>query len=152
MGSPEAQSAAITAAGPGTGTTRTPAGAILYQGEDLLHANAATMRKIRGGEIAMIFQDPMTSLTPVHTVGDQIAEQIRAHRAVGRRAAADRAVELLNMVLAEIGRSGLIHEIHGGVHLVGGGALLPHLPILAQNILGRPRVVLGRVIGVLRKY
>ena len=52
------------------------------------------------------------------------------------------------MVLAEIGRSGLIHEIHGGVHLVGGGALLPHLPILAQNILGRPRVVLGRVIGV----
>jgi cell division protein FtsA len=59
-----------------------------------------------------------------------------------------RAVELLNMVLAEIGRSGLIHEIHGGVHLVGGGALLPHLPILAQNILGRPRVVLGRVTGI----
>lgn len=59
-----------------------------------------------------------------------------------------RAVELFNMVLAEIGRSGLIHEIHGGIHLVGGGALLPHIPILAQNILGRPRVVLGRVSGI----
>jgi len=59
-----------------------------------------------------------------------------------------RAIELLNMVLAEVGRSGLVHEIHGGVHLVGGGALLPHLPILAQNILGRPRVVLGRVTGI----
>jgi len=73
-------------------------------------------------------------------------------RQVSRRELAEvlhaRAIELLNMVLAEIGRSGLIHEIHGGVHLVGGGALLPHLPILAQNILGRPRVVLGRVIGV----
>jgi cell division protein FtsA len=73
-------------------------------------------------------------------------------RQVSRRELAEvlhaRAIELLNMVLAEIGRSGLIHEIHGGVHLVGGGALLPHLPILAQNILGRPRVVLGRVMGV----
>jgi cell division protein FtsA len=41
-----------------------------------------------------------------------------------------------------------MHEIHGGVHLVGGGALLSHLPILAQTILGRPRVVLGRIQGV----
>jgi cell division protein FtsA len=48
----------------------------------------------------------------------------------------------------EMGRSGIVHEIHGGVHLVGGGALLPHLPVLAQSILGRPRVVLGRVSGV----
>lgn len=59
-----------------------------------------------------------------------------------------RAVELFNMILNEIGQSDLIHEIHGGIHLVGGGALLPHIPILAQNILGRPRVVLGRVIGM----
>jgi cell division protein FtsA len=73
-------------------------------------------------------------------------------RQVSRRELAEvlhaRALELLNMVLAEIGRSGLIHEIHGGVHLVGGGALLPHMPDLAQIILGRPRVVLGRVSGV----
>lgn len=73
-------------------------------------------------------------------------------RQVARRELAEvlhaRGVELLNMILAEIGRSGLVHEIHGGVHLVGGGALLPHLPVLAQNILGRPRVVLGRVSGI----
>src|SRR5574340_738589 len=59
-----------------------------------------------------------------------------------------RAAELLNLVLAEMGRTGLMHEIHGGVHLVGGGALLTHLAILAQTILGRPRVVLGRILGV----
>ncbi|MBI4913603.1 MAG: cell division protein FtsA [Acidobacteria bacterium] len=73
-------------------------------------------------------------------------------RQVSRRELAEvlhaRAVELLNMVLAEIGRSGLIHELHGGVHLVGGGSLLPHLPILAQNVLQRPRVLLGRVSGI----
>jgi len=73
-------------------------------------------------------------------------------RMVSRRELAEvlhaRAIELLNMVLAETGRSGLMHEIHGGVHLVGGGALLPCLPILAQNILGRPRVVLGKVAGI----
>lgn len=72
-------------------------------------------------------------------------------RQVSRRELAEvlhaRAVELLNMVLSEIGRSGLIHELHGGVHLVGGGSLLPHLPILAQNVLQRPRVLLGRVHG-----
>ncbi|HEU4951983.1 MAG TPA: hypothetical protein VFT46_08510, partial [Holophagaceae bacterium] len=50
--------------------------------------------------------------------------------------------------LADIGRTGALHEIHGGVHLVGGGSLLTHLPILAQTILGRPRVALGRVQGV----
>jgi len=59
-----------------------------------------------------------------------------------------RAAELLNLVLSEMGRTGLMHEIHGGVHLVGGGALLTHLPILAQTLLGRPRVVLGRIQGV----
>jgi len=72
-------------------------------------------------------------------------------RLVARRELAEvlhaRGIELLNMILAEMGRSGLVHEIHGGVLLVGGGSLLPHLANLAQSILGRPRVVLGRVAG-----
>ncbi len=89
---------------------------------------------------------------PQHVPNEELVELEDEGRQVQRRELAEvlhaRAVELLNMVLAEIGRSGLIHEIHGGVHMVGGGALLPHLPILAQNILGRPRVVLGRVHGV----
>ena len=89
---------------------------------------------------------------PQHVPAEEAVELEDEGRQVSRRELSEvlhaRAVELLNMILSEIGRSDLIHEIHGGVHLVGGGALLPHLPILAQNILGRPRVVLGRVNGV----
>lgn len=89
---------------------------------------------------------------PSQVPAEDLIELEDEGRQVSRRELAEvlhaRAIELLNMVLAEIGRSGLTHEIHGGVHLVGGGALLPHLPILAQNILGRPRVVLGRVTGL----
>jgi len=89
---------------------------------------------------------------PMQVDGAEMIELEEEGRQVSRRELAEvlhaRAIELLNMVLAEMARSGLVHEIHGGVHLVGGGALLPHLPILAQNILGRPRVVLGRVSGI----
>lgn len=89
---------------------------------------------------------------PSQVPQEELIELEDEARQVSRRELAEvlhaRAVELLNMVLAEIGRSGLIHELHGGVHLVGGGSLLPHLPILAQNVLQRPRVLLGRVTGV----
>jgi cell division protein FtsA len=89
---------------------------------------------------------------PMQVPPEEHIELEEEGRQVARRELAEvlhaRAIELLNMVLAEIGRSGLIHEIHGGVHLVGGGSLLPHLPNLAQSILGRPRVVLGRVNGL----
>jgi peptide/nickel transport system ATP-binding protein len=56
------------------------------------------MRRIRGNEISMIFQEPMTSLNPVMTVGDQIAESVRVHQGVGRRAARERAIEMLRLV------------------------------------------------------
>jgi len=73
-------------------------------------------------------------------------------RQVSRREIAEvlhaRCVELFNLVHAEIEKSGIIQEIHGGVHLVGGGALLLHLPNLAQTILARTRVVLGKVFGM----
>jgi oligopeptide/dipeptide ABC transporter ATP-binding protein len=80
------------------GTTRTPSGSIHYQGEDLLHARAATMRRIRGGEIAMIFQDPMSSLNPVLTISDQISETLRQHQGLSAAAARKRVVELLGLV------------------------------------------------------
>ena len=54
-------------------------GEILFEGRDLLTMSAKELRKLRGGEIGMIFQDPMTSLNPVHTVGQQIAEIVRLH-------------------------------------------------------------------------
>jgi oligopeptide/dipeptide ABC transporter ATP-binding protein len=73
-------------------------GTVLYRGRDLMELGKAEMRAVRGSEIAMIFQDPMTSLNPVYKVGWQIAEQIRAHRRVSSAAARARAVELLAAV------------------------------------------------------
>ncbi len=73
-------------------------GRINWQGEDLLAASPDRLRQIRGGEIAMVFQDPLTALNPVHTVGRQIIEAVRAHRDVSRAAAKARAVEMLGLV------------------------------------------------------
>ena len=87
-----------------------------------------------------------------HVPPEESIELEEEGRLVPRREIAEvlhaRATELLNWVLAEMARTGLMHEIHGGVHLVGGGALLTHLPVLAQTLLGRPRVVLGHIQGV----
>jgi peptide/nickel transport system ATP-binding protein len=74
------------------------AGQVLYRGTDLFGLSRGDMRDVRGAEIAMVFQDPMTSLTPVYRVGWQIAEQIRAHERVSRPAAMRRAVDLLGAV------------------------------------------------------
>jgi peptide/nickel transport system ATP-binding protein len=73
-------------------------GSIKFKGEELTTASENRMRQIRGNDIAMIFQDPMTSLNPVYTVGDQIAESIRLHEGLGRKGAMDRAVEMLALV------------------------------------------------------
>jgi peptide/nickel transport system ATP-binding protein len=73
-------------------------GRIEFGGRDLLQLDEPAMRALRGGEIGMIFQEPMTSLNPVLTVGDQIAEAIRLHEPLGRRAARARAVEMLRLV------------------------------------------------------
>src|SRR6476646_3814322 len=70
-------------------------GRILWRGRDLVPLNADAMRQIRAKEIAIIFQEPMTSLNPVYTVGEQIAETIRLHEGLSRREAMDRAVEML---------------------------------------------------------
>jgi peptide/nickel transport system ATP-binding protein len=77
---------------------RIAAGRILWQGRDLVPLNADAMRQIRAKEIAIIFQEPMTSLNPVYTVGEQIAETIRLHEGLSRREAMDRAVEMLRLV------------------------------------------------------
>ena len=70
-------------------------GSISYRGRELVGLAAREMRKLRGREIAMIFQDPMTALTPVYTVGWQIAEQVLAHERVSKAAAWRRAIDLL---------------------------------------------------------
>src|SRR5207247_462172 len=73
-------------------------GTALWKGEDLLTANPRRLREIRGNEIAMIFQDPMTSLNPVHKIGDQLAEAMRLHEDVSKRQSRRRALELLKAV------------------------------------------------------
>ena len=84
------------------GLTRSPnarfEGTATYQGTDLVSASEEEMRRVRGREIAMIFQDPMTSLNPVHRIGDQIVEQIQAHEDRSDSDARERAIELLDEV------------------------------------------------------
>ncbi len=75
-----------------------PSGSILFEGRDLLALSHEEMRRIRGNEIAMIFQEPMTSLNPVFTIGHQISEAVRMHLRVNKREALDRAIESLRMV------------------------------------------------------
>jgi len=105
------------------GLTRGPntriEGSARLEDRELLTASDAALRRIRGGEIAMIFQDPMSSLNPVYRVGRQIVEQIRTHdRSVGKRQAMDQAVELMERVgiprAAERLRS-YPHEFSGGM-------------------------------------
>ena len=93
-------------------------GQILYNGRNLLDLPPAQMRKIRGKEIAMIFQEPMTSLNPVFTVGEQIAEAIRLHEGLGRRDAMDKTVEMLRIVHipnAERRVKEYPHQLSGGM-------------------------------------
>ncbi|MDS0296014.1 ABC transporter ATP-binding protein [Halogeometricum luteum] len=73
-------------------------GRIVYEGEDLLEKTPKQMRGIRGGSIAMVFQDPLTSLNPVYTVGNQIKESLRLHRGMSGSEATREAVELLEAV------------------------------------------------------
>ena len=77
---------------------RIVAGEILFDGKNLLQLSNREMRAVRGNDIAMIFQDPMTSLNPVFTVGEQIAEALRLHRALSRKAARAAAIEAMREV------------------------------------------------------
>ncbi|MEP7067710.1 MAG: ABC transporter ATP-binding protein [Usitatibacter sp.] len=77
---------------------RVAAGEILFEGEDLLKLPPARIRSVRGDRISMIFQEPMTSLNPAFTIGDQIVEGILKHRAIGAQAARRQAIEMLERV------------------------------------------------------
>ena len=93
-------------------------GEIIYQGENLLEKNKDQMRKIRGGEIAMIFQEPMTSLNPVFTVGKQIMEALRLHTDLDKEKAKERAIEMLKLVkipLPEKRFNEYPHQLSGGM-------------------------------------
>jgi oligopeptide transport system ATP-binding protein len=101
-----AQNAAVSADG------------VLFEGQDLLKKSEAEMRKIRGHKIAMIFQDPMTSLNPVLTIGDQIMEAVRLHLGFNAKDARDKAIEMLKKVrlpAPETRLNDYPHQFSGGM-------------------------------------
>ncbi len=96
----------------------TSSGEAVWKGRDLLTMKPSELRQIRGGEISMIFQDPMTSLNPVHTIGRQLVEAILLHRDVTKRVARARALELLKAVgipKAEARIDDYPHQFSGGM-------------------------------------
>ena len=91
-------------------------GEILYKGENMLELSERNMQKIRGNQIAMIFQDPMTALNPIETVGYQIAEAVRQHNKITRAEADRRACDMLEMVGIPTDRfSEFPHQFSGGM-------------------------------------
>ena len=96
---------------------RIAGGEMLFEGQDLVKKSESQMRKIRGNDISMIFQEPMTSLNPVYTVGDQIAEAIQLHQHKSRKQAMKLATEMLDLVgIPEPGK-----RVHNYPHQMSGG-------------------------------
>ncbi|MHB1017931.1 MAG: ABC transporter ATP-binding protein [Coriobacteriia bacterium] len=96
---------------------RVAGGEVVYRGKDLLSLSVREMRDIRGNHISMIFQEPMTSLNPVFTIEDQLTESIRTHLKLDKKAAAERAIEMLRLV----GIPSPEKRIHDYPHQMSGG-------------------------------
>jgi oligopeptide/dipeptide ABC transporter ATP-binding protein len=112
-------------------------GEVLFDGRDLLRLDERAMRDIRGAGLAMIFQEPMTSLDPVFTVGGQIAEAIRLHRPVSRAEASERAVALLD----EVGIPDAPRRARDYPHRLSGG--MRQRVMIAIAISCEPRVLIA---------
>jgi oligopeptide/dipeptide ABC transporter ATP-binding protein len=113
-------------------------GPVMFQGQDLLGMSERELRAVRGKEIAMIFQDPMTAFNPVQTIGRQIDEAIRVHdRSVSRAAAKSRSIELLNLVgvpSPEARYSQFPHEYSGGMR---------QRAMIAMAIANQPKLLIA---------
>jgi oligopeptide/dipeptide ABC transporter ATP-binding protein len=112
-------------------------GRVLFEGEDLLQKSPAEMQEIRGRKICMILQDPMTSLNPVFTIGNQLMETLRMNRELSRKGILDRAIELLHKVKIsspELRLGNYPHQMSGGMRQRVVGAIA---------ISGEPKVLIA---------
>ncbi len=113
------------------------AGRMLFRGQDLLALSEAQMRGVRGNQISMIFQEPMTALNPVFTVGEQIAEVFRTHRRAGKAEAREAAREMLDMV----GFPNPVRSLESYPHQLSGG--MRQRVVIAMALACNPALILA---------
>jgi len=150
---------AMTLMGLTRGSNATISGRATVGGVELIEASDEDLRDVRGEKLAMIFQDPMTSLNPVYRVGDQIAEQILAHRDVSKQEAADRAIELLYAVgipaPADRARA-YPHEFSGGMRqramIAMGLSLEPPMLIADEPTTALDVTIQAQILRLLKKF
>ncbi|MER5324541.1 ABC transporter ATP-binding protein [Streptosporangium roseum] len=112
-------------------------GQILFRGDDMLKMSARKQRSLRGRKISMVFQDPMTALNPVHSVGDQLAEAVLAHELMPRKSALARAREMLDLVgipQAEARLRSYPHEFSGGMR---------QRAMIAMAVINNPDIIIA---------
>ncbi len=137
---------------------RIVSGSITFEGRDLLTLSEAEMRRIRGARMAMIFQEPMTSLNPVFTIGNQVGEAIRLHQRTGRAETRDRAIAALRMV----GIADPERRIHDYPHQLSGGmrqrvmiamalACNPHLLIADEPTTALDVTIQAQILDLIRE-
>jgi peptide/nickel transport system ATP-binding protein len=112
-------------------------GQILFEGTNLIELSPAEMRRIRGNDISMIFQEPMTSLNPVFTIGNQIAEAVRLHQGLNKKEAMEKAIEMLALVGIPVPE----RRVHEYPHQLSGG--MRQRAMIAMALSCNPKVLIA---------